>query len=229
MSTATAPLPVRPAAPIFTRSTLADVLRQLGDIPADRVRADPKPGLATLDDLIRVNEEKLGPVCEWVDNTLVEKAMGAHESWLAAIISAKVLIYLDTNDIGMVYGESAVLKILPGIGRAPDVAFIAWESLPGGKPPAREDKVPAVVPDLAIEVLSGSNTPGEMARKRDEYFRVGVKRVWEIDPASRSANVFTGPDALTPVPADGTLDGEHILPGFTLSLRELFDRAERRA
>jgi Uma2 family endonuclease len=155
--------------------------------------------------------------------------MGQLESWIGMIVGGELYAYLKNNDIGMLYGEAAVLEILPDIGRAPDVSFIAWASLPGGKPPPRSDKVPAVVPDLAIEVLSASNTPGEMARKRDEYFRAGVKLVWEIDPTSRSANVFTGPNAVTPVPTDGTLDGNPILPGFTLSLRDLFDRAERRA
>lgn len=229
MTAATAPPTVAPSIPVPTRTTVADFLHQLGDVPADRVRMNPAPGLATLDDLVRVNEEKTGLTCEWVENTLVEKPMGAHESWLALIIAGEFYAYLKANDIGMMYGEAAVLEILPGIGRAPDVAVVLWESLPDKKPRPREDKVPAVVPDLAVEVLSASNSPREMARKRDEYFRAGVKRVWEIDPASHSANDFTGPNALTPIPADGTLDGDPILPGFTLSLRELFDRAERRS
>ena len=217
----------RPA-PIVSRWTVADLLQQLGDIPADRVRLEPSPGRATFDDLIRVNEERRGPTCEWVDNTLVEKAMGFHESWLAMIVAGELYAYLRTNDLGMCSGPGGVMKVLPGIGRAPDVAFIAWASLPGGKPPPRDDKVPAIVPDLVIEVLSASNTVREMARKRDEYFRAGVKRVWEIEPESRSANVFSGPNTVEPVPVDGTLDGETILPGFALSLRELFDRADRR-
>ena len=228
MTTATASIPAAPATPPRPRSTLADLLRRLGDIPADRVRSDPAPGHATLEDLIWANETRDAQICEWVDGTLVEKAMGFQESRLAMLIGHLLLDFLEANDVGTVSGPDGVMEILPNIGRAPDVGFIAWASLPGGKPPPREDKVPAVVPDLAIEVLSASNTPAEMARKRDEYFRAGVKRVWEIDPESRSANVFTGPDALTPVPADGTLDGETILPGFALSLRDLFARADRR-
>jgi hypothetical protein len=55
-----------------------------------------------------------------------------------------------------------------------------------------------------------------------------VKLVWEIDPETRSATVYTGPTAATPVPADGVLDGGSVLPGFQLSLRMVFDRAERR-
>lgn len=227
MTTATIDAPTPPAAPALPRVTVADVLRRLGDIPADRVRFSPVPGQATFEDLVHVNGTRDAQICEWVDGTLVEKAMGFHESWLAVIIIGELYAYLKTNDIGMASAPDGVMKILPGVGRAPDVAFIPWEKLKDGKPPAREDRVPAVVPDLVIELLSASNTPAEMARKRDEYFRAGVKRVWEIDPVSRAANVFTGPSAVTPVPADGALDGETILPGFALSLRDLFARADR--
>jgi hypothetical protein len=68
-----------------------------------------------------------------------------------------------------------------------------------------------------------------MGRKREEYFRAGVGMVWEIDPASRSAVVFSGPDDSTPVPASGNISGGDLLPGFVLSLQTVFDRAERRS
>ena len=207
--------------------TVADLLDQLGGIAAERVRIDPPLGSATIADLVAVNEAKQGPVCELVDGVLVEKAVGQFESQLAMIIAGGLYVYLRTHDIGMLLGEAAVLRILPGIGRAGDVTFIAWKSLPGGRPPPREDPIPAVVPDLVVEVLSKSNTPREMARKRDEYFRAGVKQVWEIDPSTRSAVVHTAADQSMSIAANGTLDGAGILPGFQLSLRYVFDRAER--
>jgi Uma2 family endonuclease len=189
---------------------------------------DPSPGNATFDDLVLVNEQRNGPICEWVENTLVEKAMGFNESWLAFIIMGQFDAYLLTHDLGMCTAPDGVMKILPDIGRAPDVSFISWKSLPGGKPPPRSEKVPAVVPELVVEVLSESNTPREMGRKREEYFRAGVKWVWEIDPESRSANAYTGQNDVIPVPANGNLSCEEILPGFVLSLQLIFDRAERR-
>lgn len=204
-----------------------DLLERLGGIDAARVRIEPPPGTATIEDLVAANEAKLGQICELVDGILVEKAVGQFESSLAMIIAGEFYLYLRSHDIGMLLGEAGILRILPGIGRAGDVTFIAWTSLPGGRPPPRDDAIPAVVPDLVVEVLSKSNTPGEMERKRGEYFRAGVKQVWEIDPKTRGAKVYTGPEQMTPVPAEGTLDGAGILPGFTLSLRYVFDRAER--
>ena len=206
--------------------SLADLLEELGDIPAERVRLQPPPGTATLADLEAVNERKQG-ICELVDGTLVEKAMGQLESSLALIIAGQLDRYVEAHDSGMLLGADGVLRILPGIGRAGDVTFIAWSSLPGGRPPPGEDRVPAVVPDLVVEVLSESNTPREMARKREEYFRAGVKQVWEIAPKTRSALVYTAADRSTHIPPNGTLDGADILPGFLLSLQYVFGRAER--
>jgi Uma2 family endonuclease len=226
--TTTELFPPTSSTPTPPPDTVADLLRRLGDITPDRVRMDPPPGQATFDDLVRVNEQRNGQVCEWVENTLVEKAMGFNESWVAFIIMGRFDAFLQAHDLGMCTAPDGVMKILPGIGRAPDVSFLSWKSLPNGKPPPRSDKVPAVVPDLVVEVLSATNTRREMARKRDEYFRAGVKLVWEVDSESRSAIVYTGPDNSTSILPDGILDAGEILPGFKLSLREVFDRAERR-
>ena len=204
------------------------MLGRLGGIEAARVRLDPPPGTATLDYLVAVSEQRRGPTCECVENTLVEKDMGQFEGWATFIILGLFDRYLEANDLGMVYPPDVVMRILPGVARTPDVSFIRWDSLPGGKPPPRSDKVPSVVPDLAVEVLIESNTRAEMARKRDEYFRAGVKLVWEIDPGTRAATVYTGPNAATPVPANGVLDGDPVMPGFRLSIQAVFDRAERR-
>lgn len=219
------------ATPAVRRPTavknMADFLHALGDVPPERVRMFPAPGTATLADVIEENENGDGPVCEWVDGTLVEKAVGAYESWLGMIIGGQFDRFVEASDLGMLLGEAGVLRILPNIGRAGDVAFLAWASLPGGRPPAREDSVPEVVPDLVVEVLSESNRPGEMARKRREYFTAGVKHVWEIDPETQTARAYTTPDAFTDVPAGGALAADDVLPGFTLSLAYVFARAAR--
>jgi Uma2 family endonuclease len=84
-----------------------------------------------------------------------------------------------------------------------------------------------VVPDLAVEVVNEGNTAGEMARKRHEYFATGVQLVWLVDPRTRTVEVYTAPDQLTLLHEEQTLDGSTVLPGFTLSLRELFAELDR--
>jgi Uma2 family endonuclease len=61
-----------------------------------------------------------------------------------------------------------------------------------------------------------------MLRKREEYFRAGTILVWEIHPTRRTASVYTSPRQFTRIPEGGVLDGGDVLPGFQLSLSELF-------
>jgi Uma2 family endonuclease len=78
------------------------------------------------------------------------------------------------------------------------------------------------VPDLAVEVLSEGNTPREMARKLDEYFSLGVHLVWLVNPMTESTEVYTSRHQSTALDKSETLEGDVILPGFTLPLSTLF-------
>ena len=84
------------------------------------------------------------------------------------------------------------------------------------------EPIPDLAPDLAVEVLSESNTEAEMTRKRQDYFTAGVRLVWLVDPATRSVKVYTNVDQATVLQDEQTLQGGDILPGFSLPLRELF-------
>ncbi len=203
--------------------TVADLLDQLGGIPPERVRMMPYPGTATEKDVIDM-DDRGGPLCELVDGTLVEKTMGLYESWVAMQIVHLISSYLQTHNIGIVTGPDGFYKLFPKIVRGPDVTFIRYERLPGGRVP--RDPIPTLAPTLPIEVLSSSNTKREMERKLREYFDAGAELVWYIDPETQSAVVYTSADQKTEIPADGVLGGGAVLPGFELSLRQLFCEPE---
>lgn len=230
MSTATAP-PATPeiAARMLPRDwpsdwSLADLQQHLGGIPAKRIRLIPAPGTATEQDLLDIADQE-DRLYELEDGVLVEKAMGWQEAVLAAWIIAELAVYLKTHDLGQVMGADGPLKILPGKVKLPDVSFISWSRFPKERLARRP--IPALVPDLVIEVLSDTNTKREMERKLKQYFQAGVRLVWYIDPKTRSVRAFTSPTAVTEIDEDGSLDGGQVLPGFQLSLRELFERADR--
>ena len=122
-------------------------------------------------------------------------------------------------------GADGMMRIAPGSIRMPDIAFVARDELPGGKPP--RGRSPALAPDLAVEVLSRSNTKAEIARKLREYFASGTRLAWIVDPKTQTVRVHTSPTESTRLEADGVLDGGDVLPGFRLPLAELFaGRAE---
>jgi len=199
--------------------TLADLLERLGDIPLERVRVSPRLGDATEQDVLDI-ERREKRLCELVDGVLVEKPMGYLESIIAVRVITALMNFVTSRDLGFVSGEAGMMRLLAGLVRIPDVAFVSRKRLPGGQLP--NEPIPQLVPDLAIEVLSPSNTPGEMRRKLGEYFEAGVELVWLIDPRSRSAMAYTAPDQAQKVEADGALDGLTVLPGFSLPLQELF-------
>jgi Uma2 family endonuclease len=204
--------------------TLADVLERLGGIPLNRIRTYPPMGTATERDVLKA-EARTGRICELVDGILVEKTVGYYESALACALIYFLHDFLSTRRLGAVLGEAGALKILHDLVRIPDVSFIGWDRFPGGELP--REPIPAVAPDLAVEVLSKGNTEAEMTRKLDEYFRAGVRLVWYIDPETRSARVYTAPDKCVAVDPSQSLDGSDVLPGFRLPLADLFAKAER--
>ena len=201
-----------------TIRTLADLIRDLGDIEPSRILMVPAPGTATLADVERYK-------CELIDGTLVRKAMGFRESLLAFFIGRKLGNYAEDNELGVVIGADGFFQVFEGGSRAPDASYIAYASLPDGKLPTKP--VPALAPDICVEVLSPGNTVAEMKRKRTEFFTAGVKLVWIVHPVKRTVTVYERDDLGTVLQATDTLDGGKVVPGFTLSLSRVFGELDR--
>jgi Uma2 family endonuclease len=212
-------------APPEAVQTLADLIDRLGGIPLDRVRARPAPGTATEADVVEV-ELRENRLCELVDGVLVEKAVGYQESLLALALALHLRGFVDPRNLGLVSGADGMMRLFPGLVRIPDVAFVSWDRVPGRRVP--REPIAGFAPDLAVEVLSRSNTPAEMARKRQEYFASGVRLVWLVDPVARTVTVFTGPDRSKALGAADTLDGSDVLPGFALPVGDLFAELDRK-
>jgi len=203
--------------------TAADLLRRLGRVPPWRVRLTPPPGTAKEKDVIQA-ERRTGRLCELIDGTLVEKVMGGYESAVAAAMIYFLKTHLRGRRLGVVLAPDGLLRILPRQVRIPDVAFLSWRRL-GSRRWKRQPIVPAA-PDLAVEVLSKGNTKAEMKRKLRDYFAAGVRLVWFIDPRTRTAESYVGPEQFETIDEHGVLSGGEVLPGFKLALRDLFAEAE---
>jgi Uma2 family endonuclease len=160
---------------------------------------------------------------ELVDATLVEKPMGWFESRLAAMLIQILGGFVEQHQLGFVLGEAATLRYSAGLIREPDVSYFSWSRFPGRKLP--RGSFLNMAPDLAVEILSPGNTRREMARKRRECFSAGTKLVWEIEPQTRTVAGHTVPSRSKTINEKGILDGGKVIPGFRLSVRELFERA----
>ncbi len=201
-----------------TTLTAAELLARVGDIPVNRIVPDPFP--ATEQDLLDLHA-KTGRLYELVDGVLVDKPMGLPESFLAMLLGRLLGNWVSPRNLGAVLGPDAMMRLAPEMVRLPDVAFARWDRFPNRQVQVHVP-VPDLVPDLAVEILSPSNTVDEIRRKRGEYFNRGTQVVWIIDPRARTVEVFTAPAVSTLLQQADTLDGGTVLPGFTLPLQQLF-------
>jgi Uma2 family endonuclease len=218
----TALLDTQPAA-IPTMADALAHLHALGNVPPERVLMRPLPGTATFADLEAVHASGRKLV-ELVDGVLVEKAMGTRESFLATLLAHFLVAHVLERRLGVVLGGDGFVRLGDDLVRAPDVSFIPWQRWQRATQSA--DNYLRVYPDLMVEVLSPSNTRGEIDRKLRDFFTSGTRLAWIIDPRTQTARVHTSVDAFLTLDADGTLDGGDVLPGFALTLAELFRRTQ---
>lgn len=199
--------------------TAVDLVRHFGAIPLDRVVNDPPAGAATVDDVLNM-QERYHRLCELFDGTLVEKTMGAFESYVALQLATLLNEFLRGRSLGIALGADGMVRLFPNQVRIPDACFISSERLKlSGFP---NDPVPAVVPDLAAEVISPGNTVEEMDRKLREYFTAGVRLVWYIYPTTKSVHVYTDAASKAELTEGELLSGGDVLPGFSVAIEALF-------
>jgi Uma2 family endonuclease len=145
---------------------------------------------------------------------------GESHGWVALGIGAKIFDHVERAGLGRAYAAETgfLLHRDPDTVRAPDVAFVARERLPGE--PARG--FAELAPDLVVEVVSPSDRASDVASKATTWLDAGVRLVWVVDPQARLAAVHRPGGTVTVLREDGVLDGEDVLPGFRLPLSELF-------
>lgn len=161
---------------------------------------------------------------EVVDGRRVElPPMGAAENLITSTLTQLLGHFARTNGLGRVAVEM-LFYINPAHDpqRRPDVAFVSYGRWPRRRP------VPStnawdVVPDLAVEVVSPSNTANEVLAKIREYFQAGVQRVWVVYPSERLVYVYDSATSNRVLNEADELDGEMVLPGFRLPVADLFE------
>lgn len=199
--------------------TLVDLANRFGEIPPTRICMDPPPGEATEADLLNYSDH-CDRLFELVDGTLIEKTSGNFDSLIAGYIAAALANHLKAMQIGVVLGPDGQLKIKPETIRVPDVCFITRERLK--KSDFRQVPIASVSPNLAIEVISPSNSKREMTDKLAEYFATGSEEVWYVYPEERELHQFTSIDSWKVLKESDTLTSPRLLPDFSLSIASIF-------
>ena len=133
-------------------------------------------------------------------------------------IDRTLLAYVAQNPIGEILSADNLFVLGPATKRAPDLSFLTNERLQKIMP--GEDIEGA--PDLAVEVLSPSDTAAAMRRKVKQYFAAGSRAVWLVFPESREVQVWESASGPARVLGENDLlETKSVLPGFSVSVGEL--------
>jgi len=150
---------------------------------------------------------------------VVREPPGLRHGRVALNLARRLADHADAEGLGRVYMESGFkLAADPDTVRGPDISFVRHSRLPSPEPRG----FPDFAPDLAVEVLSPDDRPGEVLGKVGEYLSAGTTLVWVIDPDRRLARVYRA-DGTEQILADQqALQGEAVLPGFACPIPSIF-------
>lgn len=182
----------------------------------------PDGGPITLEEFRRMPEEDAYRVELSRGRLVREPRPGAEHGWLAGRLVRLLGSHAEERQLGFAVTETGfLLAENPPTIRGPDAAFIAKERLSGKEIPAGFWTVP---PSLAVEVVSPSNTVGEIQEKVLDYLEAGTELVWVVDPRTRVVTVWRPPAKARVVRQGEVVDGEDVLPDFRLEVAALFRR-----
>ena len=169
------------------------------------------------------------PGAHWevVEGRVVEKpSMGAFAHSISQVRYLALREFVLAHQLGFVTIEGVfIVDPVRDTRRCPDVAFVSIERWPAERELPDEGDYD-VVPDLVIEIISPKDRAKDVSKKLREYFRIGVRRVWRIQPETREIFRFSSPKQIEVIDGDDEfLDGGDILPGFRIPLASLFRKS----
>jgi Uma2 family endonuclease len=152
-------------------------------------------------------------------------ASGAHGVIAAAVFRA-LDRFVEERKLGLCFPDNTGFA-LPGLEntvRSPDAAFVRAGRLPAN---GIGTGWMTVAPDLAVEIVSPTETTSELEEKLRDYRAAGTALIWVIDPVARIVSVQSAREAERRLAEADVLDGGDVLPGFSIPVARLFERLAR--
>jgi Uma2 family endonuclease len=180
--------------------------------------------LYTADDLWKLQQrpEYEDKSLELLDGVIYEVSpSGAVPGMIAAMLAQLLGVFVHENTLGYIVTAEGGFELSPNNVVAPDVGFVAKARIT--KPPERYFQL---APDLAVEVVSPTDSLRKVQRKAKKYLAFGVREVWIVYPDDQTVDVCRpaneGAVLVQEFGKSDTLDGGDILPGLRLPVNDLF-------
>lgn len=160
--------------------------------------------------------------CELVQGRVVPMSPPSYEHGEIEFTFGSIIrAFVREHRLGRVSGGEAGVYVSrdPDTVRGVDIMFISHERYARRSSAAFLD----VAPDLVVEVLSPGNTMSEMMQNLGEYFGIGVRLVWLVDPKTRSVYAYRSLNDIRTFAEADDLPGDDVLPGFAVPVATLFE------
>ena len=147
---------------------------------------------------------------------VVREPAGYQHGDVAMRLAAAIFTHVEAHGLGRVFAAETGFTLArnPDTVRAPDVAFISTARLPESPPRGFAE----LAPDLAVEVLSPDDRPGEVLAKVGNWLTAGARLVWVVDPVRVLARAYRADGSESMLDETDALQGEDVLPGFEYPL-----------
>ncbi|MYC06658.1 MAG: Uma2 family endonuclease [Chloroflexi bacterium] len=177
--------------------------------------------IMTADELLAMPDDR-SHLYELVKGELITMPPAGGEHGAIGIRAAvRIGVFVERNDLGVIFNSDTgfIVETDPDTVRAPDVSFvrkerILAEGIPKGFIPG--------APDLAVEVISPSDSYTEVAEKVVQLLEAGTLLVVLIDPRTRTITLRHRSGETTTLTEADTLTLGDVLPGFECAVGELF-------
>lgn len=141
-------------------------------------------------------------------------------AFIASLIARLIGNFVAERDLGIVYADGCMFSLPNGDDLIPDAAFVSKARMP--TVPEKYE----IAPDLAVEVISPSNKPDDILYKIESYIECRTRLVWVVYPDEKLVRVWRpggqNRAVMQRLDLNGTLDGEDVLPGFKLPVKDIF-------
>jgi Uma2 family endonuclease len=149
---------------------------------------------------------------------IVREPAGYRHGAVTMKIAGRLFEHVELTGVGQLLAAETGFTLFrnPDTVRAPDVGFVRQDRIP-----TETRGFPEMCPDLAVEVLSPDDRPGETLAKVGDWLEAGVRLVWVIDPERRIARVYRPDGTESLLTESDELGGEDVLPGFRCALSSI--------
>lgn len=192
--------------------------------PAPWAEVVPGVGPMTVDELEAWPGD--GWQYELVGGVLVRMPFSGYEaSNIAARLLARLAVLVEDHELGAVTGADGGYRPDPAHPKdtelAPDIAFVRADRIPPRGSPEYK-KALRLAPDLAVEVVSPSQSRNALAVKAALFLSFGTRLVWVVLPKQRQVDIFHPGESTATLGMGDSLDGEDVIPGFSYPVASLF-------